>query len=121
MTSVYEQLVADTLTEAGVKFKRQATFDGLLGIGGGKLRFDFMCESKDGRLVAIEYDGQQHFKPVKFSELNSEEKALEDFEKIVYHDELKNNFCVENNIEMYRLNGNISTQDVLDIIELEQL
>ncbi|TQW40123.1 hypothetical protein D1N77_17140, partial [Clostridioides difficile] len=44
----------------------------------------------------IEYDGSQHFMP-KFN------CSKEDFQKIKYNDEIKNEFCKKNNIPLIRI------------------
>jgi len=55
---------------------------------------DFFIPSKN---IAIEYDGIQHFIPIKFF---GGEKSFE-LNKI--RDELKNKYCDDNNIKMYRI------------------
>ncbi len=52
--------------------------------------------------IAIEYDGEQHFKPVRFNG-TSEETAKEMHEECKYRDNIKNNYCKENNILLIRI------------------
>ena len=47
--------------------------------------------------MAIEYDGQQHYKPI---EKFGVEKA---FEKTKFRDVIKNNYCKDNNINLLRI------------------
>lgn len=62
------------------------------------LPFDFAVW-KDNDLILIEYDGIQHF---EFSgkDWNTEEHFI----YIKKHDELKNNYCREHNIKLFRIN-----------------
>lgn len=50
----------------------------------------------------IEYDGEQHFSPVRFNNI-SEERAIEVFKKVQYRDSLKNQYCIKNNINLLRI------------------
>ena len=58
------------------------------------LRFDFFLPEHN---VAIEFDGIQHFEPVKI--FGGEEY----FEYIKTTDEIKNNFCLKNGIKIIRI------------------
>ena len=51
--------------------------------------------------IAIEYDGEQHFYPVKFGSTPNE--ALEKYKKTCLHDEIKNQYCKDNNIPLIRI------------------
>lgn len=50
----------------------------------------------------IEYDGQHHYFPVNFNGI-SDEEAKERFIKTVYHDEIKDNYCKNNKIDILRI------------------
>lgn len=64
-----------------------------------ELPFDFyLPEDKK----AIEYDGQHHFKPVRFNGI-TEEQAIINHETTIKHDIIKDQFCLENNIELLRI------------------
>ena len=52
--------------------------------------------------ICIEYDGEQHFEPIRFNGI-SLEKAKEIFERTKKHDTIKNNYCKENNIQLIRI------------------
>lgn len=45
--------------------------------------------------VAIEYDGKQHFMPVKFANTMTDEQAAKAFEFTQYHDQLKNELILQ--------------------------
>jgi len=79
-----------------INYIRQKTFDKLIGIGGGKLKFDFYIPKLN---LCIEYDGPQHYndKSFKFKNFKS------DFESIVANDNIKNKFCIDNNIKLIRI------------------
>lgn len=63
------------------------------------LPFDFYIKSKN---LIIEYDGQQHFYPVKFDG-KKDTKSLKHFERTMRHDKMKNDYCAEHNINLIRI------------------
>lgn len=85
--SYYEEYLVNHFEIYNIKFEREKTFDGLYGLKGNKLRFDFYLPKFNS---CVEYDGEQHYK-------NPTQKQLE-------HDKRKNQYCKENNIKLYRLN-----------------
>ena len=70
----------------GVTYFREKTFDGLVGVGGQYLRFDFAVLTKTG-FVLIECQGEQHVKPAEW--FGGEAY----FERLQQHDELKRAFA----------------------------
>lgn len=58
------------------------------------LPFDFAVFEENKILFLIEYDGEQHFKP-KF--------GLKEFERTKQNDNIKNEFCKNNNIRLIRI------------------
>lgn len=60
------------------------------------LPFDFYIP---GLNVCIEYQGEQHYRPVNFGGINDEE-AYNNFITTQYHDEIKRNYCMKNNIKL---------------------
>jgi len=62
------------------------------------LEFDFKIDYTDGSFCLIEYDGRLHFEPWK-----NNEKGIEHLKKQKENDEIKNKFCKENNIELFRI------------------
>lgn len=76
-----------------------------------KLKPDFYLP--DYNLV-IEYDGEQHFKPIKFGNY-SDVKAENIFEKTKQNDELKNKLCEENNVKVLRISY-IEYNDIENIL-----
>lgn len=69
------------------------------------LPFDFAIfddKEKTKLLYLIEYDGEQHFRPIRFKNI-SEEKALENFKQVQISDDIKNDYCKNNNIKLIRI------------------
>lgn len=63
------------------------------------LPFDFYLPNY---CICIEYDGEQHFRPVKFGGC-SEKQALQQFKQTNRNDIIKNKFCQNNNINLIRI------------------
>ena len=47
--------------------------------------------------MCIEYDGEQHFRPIEFF------GGIESFKNLILKDELKNLYCQENNLSLLRI------------------
>lgn len=75
------------------------------------LPFDFAVLNKKGELsYLVEYDGIQHFKPQKH--FGGEEK----FNKQLKNDDIKNNYCFENNIPLVRIPYTKTKEEILEIL-----
>lgn len=73
------------------------------------LPFDFALLNKSKKVLGlIEFDGEQHYHPVSFSGNSNE--ALNSFQKIMYHDSIKNSYCKKKKIPLLR----ISYEDLED-------
>lgn len=64
-------------------------------------RFDFVLYQNKQIFCIIEYDGRQHY---SFNE--NWKMSEEDFKRLQYIDELKNEYCKNKNIPLYRFNKN---------------
>ena len=64
------------------------------------LRWDFVINGDEP--LFIEYDGKQHFEPVKFGGI-SQEKASEAFRKQKKYDKLKDDYCNDNGYLLLRI------------------
>lgn len=64
------------------------------------LPFDFAIFEEGQLKYLIEYDGIQHFKPKSFG---SEKNKDKNFKLLKESEEIKNKFCVENNIKLIRI------------------
>lgn len=90
-----EKEIRRILQENNIKFEHQYEFPELLGLGGGRLKFDFAVFNKGNiRTFMMEYDGEFHYK--KFYENDG-------YEILKKHDERKNEYCEQNNIPLVRI------------------
>ena len=69
------------------------------GVDNRKLRFDFYIPSQN---VLIEYDGEQHYRPVTFGGM-SREKSLEVHKKIKSRDHRKNVWALDKGYRLIRI------------------
>lgn len=96
-----ERAVETHLKENHITYKTQYTFKDLKGIR-NVLSFDFAVFKEDGSLAClIEYDGEQHFRPMRHSK--NVERNIEKHEQTKLHDETKNDYCKKNNIPLIRI------------------
>lgn len=102
-----EEKIQKILDEYGIIYKREHTFKDLRGVGGGLLRFDFAIFSPEGKLYClIEYDGIQHFDEDNYFFSKSTQQ----------HDQMKNDYCVKNNIILKRINKDTDIEKTLQSI-----
>lgn len=97
-SSYGEKRINEILLEQNIKFKREYEFSDLISDKGAPLRFDFAIFNSSNELeYLIEYDGEQHFS-------NKTDKIWTDgLEKRKRRDKLKNQYCLNNNIKLYRI------------------
>lgn len=101
INSVGESYIGAYLSSNGVQYKPQYTFSDCKDIH--VLPFDFGIKDDCGQLVGlIEYDGLQHFKVVRFNGM-TQEVANQSFLDCVKHDNIKNEYCENNNIPLLRI------------------
>lgn len=87
-----EKKIISILRKNNIDFETQKTINGCKSKM--LLRFDFYIPEKN---IYIEYDGIQHFKPVNYF------GGLKTFNKIKETDEIKSQFCKDNNINLLRI------------------
>lgn len=87
-----EKIINSWLLKEGINFQRQKTFNNCKFKG--QLYFDFYLPDYN---LCIEYDGLQHFKPIKHF------GGDENFYLIKKRDKIKNKFCDKHNIELLRI------------------
>lgn len=119
-SSKYEFHVAQYLEkcgyEEGVTYFREKTFDSLVDIGGGSLRFDFFVKLKSGESVLIECQGEQH---VHSSDWFGGDEA---FERLQQHDAMKREFAMANNIRLIEISHkNITYFMISELLEKENV
>lgn len=106
-----ELKIINILNENNILYEREKTFN--LCKDEKLLRFDFYLPEFN---ILIEYDGEQHFNPIKFGNM-SEEEANNKFLLTKKHDDFKNQWCKENNILLIRIPywhfKNLSLKDLL--------
>lgn len=90
-----ELKIKEYLDEHHIQYEKEKTFDGC--VYKNKLRFDYYIPILN---CVIEYDGAQHFRPVKFS---AHQDADESYSRNVIRDKIKNDFCESNNIKIIRI------------------
>lgn len=64
------------------------------------LPFDFFVPTLN---MCIEYDGEQHFMPVRFGKNETDEHVEKKFASQKVNDDIKTNYCHENNINLVRI------------------
>ncbi len=90
-----ELAIFNLLSNANIDFVREYIIQDLFyKRNGNKCRFDFFVNNS----YAIEFDGEQHY-------LDTVDQSYfkHDFESIKILDELKNNYCKDNNIPLIRI------------------
>lgn len=100
-----EKKIDRILSSKNILHDSQKTFDDLFDIG--KLRFDFYLPVEN---ILIEFQGQQHSYPIDF--FGGEEA----FVKLKHRDNLKKEYCRNNNIRLLEINYN-EFDDIREIIE----
>lgn len=109
--SLQEDSIAKILDELKIEYIKQKTF---LNCVNPKtnflLKFDFYLPKYN---LCIQYDGEQHFHPVNFF---GGEQA---FKETVFRDNLKNQYCKNNNIKLIRIS--YKEQDNINKIFIKNL
>ncbi len=105
-----EKEINNFLKKNNIFFTKQKTFDKCINPKTGrKLRFDFYLPNHN---LCIEYDGMQHFKPIKKfgGEIG--------YNLTIYRDSIKNEFCKKNEIKLLRIKFNEKVINKLNKINL---
>lgn len=89
INSMGEKEINEYLLKNKIEFVTQKAFEGLIGVGGGKLTYDFYLPNLN---TLIEYQGKQHFEPVKH--FGGKEK----YNIQINHDFLKKEYAKINDI-----------------------
>lgn len=105
--SDYETYIANILKDNNVLYYKEYSFDDCKGVGNKKLRFDFYLPEYN---VLIEYDGEQHFKPVKY--FGGQEK----YNTLKKNDNIKNEYCILHQIKLIRIPYTLKSDEVKSII-----
>jgi hypothetical protein len=109
INSSKERIIENYLKELNVDYEKQKRFEDCRYCY--SLPFDFAIYNNDKTLrCLIEFDGQQHFKSVDFF------GGDDGFEKIKIRDDIKNQYCKDNNIPLLRLNYLYTDNEIKEII-----
>jgi len=101
-----ERKISILLNEYGIDYEKQKTFEGCKNKR--SLPFDFYLPDYN---ICIEYDGEQHFKPIPY--WRGEEGLI----KIKMNDEIKTKYCKDNGIMLFRISYKESLLNKLNIIK----
>ncbi len=103
-----EIAISEILNGKGIEFEIEKKFDDLIDPKTkGQLRFDFYIASLN---LAIEYDGEQHFKTIKALGYNEKKLSIQ-----IYRDGIKNKYCIANKICLHRIK--YDTNDLKEAVE----
>jgi very-short-patch-repair endonuclease len=104
-----EKEIYNILSESNFNFKTQHSFNGCRNTN--LLRFDFYLPDYN---ICIEYDGEQHTKPLKFF------GGRDEFIKRKENDHIKEEYCRCSNIKLLRINYNedveLKMKSIIDYI-----
>ena len=95
--SNFEIEVSKVLNKWKYRFESEYVFDNCRDVL--PLPFDFYLSDYN---VLIEADGEHHYIPIKRGSMTKEE-IIENFNKIKFHDEIKDKYCKENSIYLIRI------------------
>jgi hypothetical protein len=106
-----EYLIEEFLKSNNIEYKTQYRLDGC--VNDRILKFDFAIFKNNNLSLLIEFDGRQH----EFGFNNNSESLS----KIQKNDKIKNDYCKDNNILLYRISYKniINTQDIVKNILIE--
>jgi very-short-patch-repair endonuclease len=96
-----ERIIKSWLSDNNIRFIQQYKFKELK-IGKRFLQFDFYLPDIN---TLIEYDGEQHYRPVRFNGI-SIDRAVANFKKSQHRDSLKDKFCENKKVTLIRISYN---------------
>lgn len=88
-----ELKITTILNQTKIPFVKEKTFENFVTNTNTHYRYDFYVNNK----YIIEFDGQQHLEPHFFG------STIEDFIDRIQKDQIKNQYCLDNNIPLYRI------------------
>lgn len=96
-----ERKIYTFLSDNNIEFEPQKVFDDLFGVNNGLLSYDFYLEKYN---LLIEYQGQQHEKPVVLPFVKRKKITPEEQFKIQQeHDKRKREYAKSHNIELMEI------------------
>jgi len=94
LVSYYNMYIKQLLEQWGIEFIDEYR----VYVDGNLYRFDFYLPKYN---LMIEYDGSQHYVPAGWNQ--DKEKDLIDFKKLQQRDQVKTQYCEDNNINLLRI------------------
>lgn len=96
--------ICNLLNQTKIDYDTEKTIEGCVSSKGNRLYFDiYIPEIK----IYIEYDGEQHYRPVK--SWGGEKSFIELKER----DSIKDKFCLDNNIKLLRISYKDNIEDMM--------
>jgi very-short-patch-repair endonuclease len=96
-----EKYIATLLNKMNIQFEREKRFSDLPGhTKNSRLRYDFWLPNHK---TLIEYDGEQHFRPIRIKGKLTEKQAIEKYKQTVVNDKKKNDYATENGYNLIRI------------------
>lgn len=110
-----EREVMSILDRFGIKYEREKRFPGLCGsTKNSRLRYDFWLPDHN---LLIEYDGEQHFKPIRTRGRLSENQAATRYAATKINDKKKNAYAKKNGYKLLRIRYDEDIQSALGGLE----
>lgn len=100
-----EIMISEILDTLGIVYIEQQSFEDCKNIK--RLRFDFYLPELK---ICIEYDGKQHYEPVEY--FGGEDRFI--IQK--QNDEIKAQYCLDNNIKLLRIKYDTKKSEMIKII-----
>lgn len=101
-----EMIIEKWLKENNINFINQKRFNDCRG-DKYPLSFDFYLQHYN---ICIEYDGEQHNRPIKIW------GGLKSFNRIKIRDKIKNEYCLRNNIDLIRIPYSKNFESILSTL-----
>lgn len=105
--SKFEMFISKILDNNDIYYHREFGFDDCKGVGNKKLRFDFYLPNYN---TLIEYDGEQHFRPIEYF------GGKKHFDILKQNDEIKNEYCRTHKINLVRIPFVLKEHEVENIV-----
>lgn len=93
-----EEKIKSYLDSIKCEYNPQYSFEDCKNIN--CLPFDFYIPKLN---IAIEYDGEHHYRPWKHSKNQTDEDAMREFQDIKKRDSIKTTYCKDNDIKLIRI------------------
>ena len=106
-----EELIRRYLTEQSIQFEEQKIFSDC--VNKRCLPFDFHIKDIN---VLIEYQGRQHFEPVKWSKNWNDQEAYNNLIEVQQNDKIKKEWCKNNNIKLLEISY-LEKKDIDEILK----